>query len=87
MSIQLLEAFYPATPNGEKYMNTVITMINTIIDKITSVLFQLARERSRSSLTVVAKVNPLICSGDGFSVSRLTTTKINMQNKKDQMQK
>ena len=55
-------------------MNIENIIARTINERITSHLFQLARLAALSSATVVAKVNPLICSSLGFGVRRLTTT-------------
>jgi hypothetical protein len=83
----IIDIYYPATPNGEKYTKTEITIATTIRDRITSHLFQLARLAALSAATVVAKVNPCICASSGLGVSKLTITMSAIENKNNKMQK
>ena len=53
----------------------------------TSFAFQLALDAALSSATVVAKVKPFSCSGEGRGVSKLTITMIAIETTKSIMQK
>ena len=59
----------------------------TITESQTSFAFQLARDAALSSATVVAKVRPFNCSGEGFGVRRLTITIIAIETMNRMIQK